>query len=445
MSVLKGFGQIGMLIDNDDDVVAVIGEMSMDSKTFARDHTVHTHVDYPGVAYIGMMSLGDDLLPAQPTSTQANNCLELITWVHARARAGQIGPSQAAFTTLFSDAFSGRFTLLASGSHLTSGIYYYPGSITVAPTGREDEDNWTIWFADERFQNEYDTTILYVVPPIPSIDQFFNPYSVVLNLVENTSREWVIDEVNAIRGKSPYTYLRMPAFNWVDPVDPDRQIQTFWTLIIYGKAGDNMDRYKEAIIAYVEANSTHGIPEWAEIFPDIFRSTEMIAVPTYYQHAIPDSGQTTGLYSPVVNRVDSGRLMTYLGKGPGYTEPYALQATDVISALYRSLGVVLLTGPENRSGFETFKTIYWDYLNATTTSNDGQRMRPKTRAFVMLLNDMLEKAEKLTPTSVVPPNFNRVERDGVWYLSRTIDDLMVLVVSKHSVLQAAADLNIPIN
>lgn len=444
MSILKGFGQIAMLINNDPNVIPPIGELSADSRTFVKEVTEYNHSDYPGVTYLGMQSLDDALEVIQPTSEQTNICLELITWVHSKARSGEIGPSPQGFETLFNTAFDGRFTLLQAGVHVLSGTYWYPVSISVAPVGRELEDNWTIWFSDSAINNEFDVSLMYVVPPIENIDQFFNQPAVVEALVKGMSRTTIMDKVTEIRGPSPYTVLRMDDFDWYFANNPDIKIETYWTVVIYGRAGNNLDKVKEAIIEHVLANSVHPIEDWAIIFPDIFRSTEMVITPNYFVQGVPDQQFERGVYSAIRSYKDTLALANVATKGHGYTPEHILDSMTGIPSLFRSVELNIVMGPENRPGYQHFRDIYGDYINVPTTQvQDFMRMSEQTREFVMLLTDMLEKAETLTPSTVIPAGFNRVHRDGIWYLAKSTNDLLILVTTKFSVSTLAIELAIP--
>lgn len=443
MSILKGFAQIASLIDNNPHSTSPVGEISADSKTFVRDYLTYNHSNWPGMLMLVMQSLDDDLIKTQPTSIQTQASLEVINWVYGQAITGAIGPAKNSFVQLFEGEFTNRFTLLNSGEHIQANGNWYPSSVSIAPIGRESDDNWTIWFADSAFSNEFDLSLLYVIPPIENLDQFFNTAPTVKALVEAVTRTEIMDHVNVVRDEDPYTILRMDAFDWVDPNDVNVKVNTYWNVIIYGRAGDNLDRVKQAIIDYVLTHSSYPVEDWAEIFPDIFRSTELILAPSFFVRGVPDQQFERGVYSAISSFQDSLALMKLVAKGTSYNDTHITNNLTNIPSLFRSTSISLVPGPENRIGYQNFRDIYWDYINVPTTHVDFVRMRETTRSFVMLLTDMLEKAEALTPSTVVPAGYNRVERDGIWYLTKSNQDLLILVVSKYSIKQISATLNLP--
>lgn len=443
MSILKGFAEITRLIDNNPSKVAKVGELSADSKTFVKDYLTYTNVDHPGLLFLAMQSLNDSLVPATPSVTQTKAMLDVIAFTYARATANELGPDKDSFSHRFAITFLNEFKLLASGPHILSESKWYPTSVTFCPIGREGEDVWTVWFADQSFNHEFDVSVLHIIPPVDNLDLFFNTPFNVQTLLDTRTPVMTMDRIDTIRGTAPYTVLRMDPFDWIDPNSGINKIQTHWTVIIYGRAGDNLDSVKDAIVKHILANTNRTVEEWANIFPDIFRSTEFIITPNYHLQGVPDQNFERGMYSAVSNYKDSLKLVERLSKGVGYTPGHIDQTLTNIPTLYRSVAVNLIPGPENRVGYKNFRDLYGDYVNVPTSHIDYMKMRVKTRFFVQLLTDMLEHAEQMTPSTLVPTGYDRIERDGVWYLGKSTLDALYLVVTKFSILKVIPSLNIP--
>ena len=443
MSIMKGFAEITQLIDNNPNAVAKVGELSADSKTFVKDYLTYSNTAHPGMLYLSMQCLNDTLSPATPTNTQTEAMLDVIEFTHSRAIANELGPDKDSFSRRFAIAFQDEFTLLASGPHILVGSKWYPTSVTFYPTGREGSDVWTLWFSDQAFNHEFDVSILHIIPPVEELDLFFSTPFNVQTLLDERTPTMTMDKVDAIRGTSPYTVLRMDPFDWIDPNSGINKIQTHWTVIIYGRAGDNLDSVKKALVNHILNNTNKTVEEWASIFPDIFQSTEYIMVPNYHLQGVPDQNFERGMYSAISSYKDSLKLVTSLSKGVGYSPTYVEKVLTNIPTLYRSLAVNLVPGPENRPGYRNFRDIYWDYVNVPTSHLDYMKMKAKTRAFVQTVTDMLEHAEKLTPSTLVPAGYDRIERDGIWYLGKTELDALYLVVTKYSVMAIVPSLEIP--
>ena len=443
MSIIKGFGQIYTMIDNSPHTTSPIGELSADGKTYVKDWTTHTHGDYTGCELLSMYCVDDNFAKTTPNSQQYQAILEVISWVHARARSGEIGPSKQSFVGLFGGAFTGRFVLLDSGDHINAGSNWYPGYVSFCLVGRETVDNWTVWLSDTLFRNDFDITEIHVIPPIDSIDEFFNTSAYVKNVVDSISRTDIMDRVETVRGEYPYTVLRMDGFDWINPNDKNDKIKTYWTVLIYGRAGDNIDSVKDAIIQYVLSNTNHTSEEWANLFPDIFRSTEIIIAPSYFNQGVPDKEFERGVYSSISSIKDSLAVLKKVSIGPSYSNTHVDNFATILPSLYRSISLSVVPGPENREGYETIRRIYGDLVNVPTTHIDFMRMSVNTRNFVLLITDMLDKAERMTPSTVVPSGYNRVNREGIWYLTKSDKNLLILVVSKYSIDQVLQTIQVP--
>lgn len=443
MSILKGFAELSVLVNNADDITSPIGEISSDSRTFVKDIKVLTNAAYPGITYLNMQALTDTLTETTITLDQTMAMLTVIGWIHTNAQSGEIGPSQTAFTQLFETRFENTYSLLRSTSHVNVNNTWYPRSVTFCLTGREAVDAWTIWFSDELFSAEFDVTKIYVISAIENLDLFFSNPTVVQNALNLFTPTRLIEKVEEIRGPNPYTVLRSDPFPWFSTTSPQTTLTTFWTTVIYGRQGNNIDSVKEAIVAYVLANSTHTLEEWGQVFPDIFRSTEMIAAPAYYNYAIPPQQTERGMYSAIVSDADMTVLLKTIVQGNGYSASYIEDHVTTLQSTYRSVALGAIMGPENRDGYKTLRQLYSDYLAVATNHASFGLMTELTREFVMILNEMLMEAETLTPTSSIPLGFTRVHRNGVWYIAKNHNNLLLLVATKYSIDTAATALSLP--
>lgn len=443
MAIFKGFVQIDVLADNNEHTVSPIGEFSADSNTFVRDYGIHTHSEHPGITLLGLSSRNNDGDKVDTPSNVINASLEIADWIHDKARSGFIGPSKATLLNTFNSDLNNKYSLLGSGEHISLNGVWYPSSLVFSFKGNESIDRYTLWFSDVAFNNEFDESIILIVPPIENIDQFFNPRSTVESLLEQTSRSDITSRIDLARGRYPYTILRMDGFDWTDPNNEDISIKTYWNIIIYGRAGNNVDSIKEAIQAYVANTSNRSVDDWSNIFPDIFKSTEIIVAPTYFNQAVPNQQFERGIFSGISTPKDMYELLKKVSIGPGYNNNFIFDSMVSFNSLYRSVALAVVTGPENKNGFETFRKIFWDYIDVPTTHPDFMRMRKETRDFLLILTEMVEYAESLTPTSTVPVGYNRIERDGVWYIGRSNDDFLTLVVTKYSLDKILEDLDLP--
>lgn len=437
MKIFKGFAQIGPLTDNAPKVVASVGELSTRSRTFARDLTEHTHGDFLGEMLIGFSHRTDDT-PDRISDADAYKVLKAINWVYNQARLSKFTENQVDFQQQFIAAMGAEYDLIGSGSMVAFGNYWAPEFIEIAPFEQSGAFRWKVWFANESFENQYDEFLILVIPPIEELDRFFDDYNDVKEMIANVEQSDMFDRLRIAVGDYPQTTQRNDVFTWQDRNDKTLKVDTNWVTAHYGLAGDNLDAVKEAIRDYIMDHTTHTRDEWAEIFPDIFTSTEFIITPLWNDYAIPNQVRETGVYSGNIPFQKAMALCHRTCKGVRYTDLHIDAVISGIVTTHKSASAAIVGGPENRDGIDMFYERYPDYIGVPPLHPDFMRMSEETRNFVYMLSKMLLEAEEMTLNSGVPQGFNRVVRDGVVYIAKSYKKFLYLVVTKYSVEQLEA-------
>lgn len=434
MYKLKAFCQIAALIDNTVDVVSPIGELSDRAWTYGRNKEKLNSASAPGHTLVVFSSKREGVAE-QTNPVLAGELLLVSKWAYERALAGQFTASAESFRTAFIQQWGTKYSIHSVGQMVQGGQnLWLPGVIEIHAIAN-DTLQYKLWFASETFEQQYDEYHIEVVPPVQELDVFFLGRTAVITALADFTHELKMARVQEIQEVYPETYISGPMYEWFDPTDPTdktRRIATYWTPMIYGIAGNNVDAIKEAIRDYILDNSTHTKEEWAEIFPEIFTSTEFVFVPLWGNYSIPNRELEAGLYSSVTNMNAGKAQLKRLVKGEGYTEEYLDSNAEVFGASHKAITVTVAGGPHNRDGITSFVQRYYDYINVDSTSLDFMRMNPETRRFVLALAEMLAVAEEMTPDSAVPVKFTRLVREGVLYVSYTLDRFQLIVASKYS-------------
>lgn len=432
MYILKGFAQINPLINNALATIAPIGELSPAGWSFAREKTTHTSADHPGIELITFTSSLDGVGVA-PESAYTSMVLEVMHWVYMESVAGQFSANSDNFQSQFITQFGVTLDLLDSGVMTQGSALWCPTFVDFTFTGEGEEPNrCKVWFVGEAFFNEFDDFEILTVDPIVNLDDFFLSYNQVKLLVNDVTVPALMDKIHAVKDGYPETTIVSNTFDWIDPVNRTLIVPVDWTTVIYGAAGQNLDDIKGELISHILENSTHPREEWEIIFPDLFMATEFILTPLWNHYSIPNRTLEAGLYSPVVPIQDALALANVTCKGTGYTVEHIADVAQIVPNTYKSLSMVAVGGPKNRNDINQFNRQFRDYLAVPTTHLDFMRMAPATRNFIMILNGMLRHAEELTPISSIPRDHTRTVREGILYLSRTIDKVQYLIVTKYS-------------
>lgn len=433
MELFKGFAHQGHLVDNVMHVVNPIGELSSMGSTYSKDKSLYTNANYNGLTLVGFEYKLDDT-PIVMSLANQNLLFEIMDWIYAQSRAGAFTAERAEFQTKFLVKFGARADYKNSGKMVRyQNDKYCPEFIDIAPSGASAVISWKIWFADEAFRNQCDAFEIVVIPPVEDLDTLFDTFIAVKDLISPPDIQDLNNKANIAKGDYPYTALRTWDFEWIDRGNSANKLTMYWLTVHYGEAGNNLDSVKEAIRTYILANSIHSREEWAKIAPDIFTSSEFIIIPAIQNVAVPNRTRSSGLYSPTISPTVANEMAVLFSKGTAYTEAHILEHIEITSSLFRSAALVVVGGPENLYGIKKFSQRYPDYANLQTTHVDFGYMQEGTRQFVMLVTQLLALADSTTPSTSIPRGFNRITRDGIVYVSATLDRFLYLVATKYSI------------
>lgn len=452
---LKGFFAYGALADNDPNEVALLGELSVWSRTYSKDRLLFsvgsggnpsTSVD----TTIFSSKRADTDVQVPVPVPYASLLTDIARWCYVQATTGIFTSNPEVFRQQILTEYSGRIRDVQVGPMLQQGsiylpefvVFYFVPDAVSEDWGPErdylDESRVKIWFSDDAFSRQFDEYEIEFIAPIPNLDDFFLLADQVTTRVNARTIPELTDQIREIAARNPYTILRSDNFTYHDPLaGSDYTLPTTWTFIIYGAGGNNIDAIKEALIEWILDNSTHTREEWAEIFPDIFTSTEFVVTPMWNQYAVPNMTLQEGVFSPTVNVQRALEIARVTSTGTNYTEAHVDEVLAVVGCTYKSLGLLVVGGPENRNGINRFERQWPDYMAVATTSIDFNRMQPDTQQWVMLLYQMLAVAEDMTEFSDIPLTMTRLRRTApggqtVLYLVSSYKNVQYLVVARSS-------------
>lgn len=433
MYILKGFIAFPALTDNAIGEVAVIGELSKDSLTYARETGLYRRESLPDVALYSFQS-ADDVTGAQPVpDVHAIKALEVGTHLFSTANFGFLNNNSASALRELENGFRGTLEEFEVGDMVTNGSLWMPEWVSYRLTG---EANYVrLWFVDTAFSAQYDGFEYDFIAPLANIDDFFRPRAQVQGLLNQHGFRYIIDRTNEVRDVYPYTVIDAQTYAWIDYNPQGEEIPTNWTVIVYGRAGHDPDQIRLALVDWILSNSTRNRDEWLARFPEIFTPTEFIVIPLWHQFAVPNQTIQAGLNSPVITLIDAQYIAQRLARGIGYEAPQLFANTVVATTPYRTLGSLISGSSANRNGITNFRRLYPDYVPMPVGSPDFARLSTRTQSWIKEFVGMLMAAEKTTAYSVVPPGYNRVIRDGIVYISKYVEGMTYLTVTRHSALE----------
>lgn len=435
MYELKGFYEIPSYINNSEDQVAMLGEISDDSLTYAKDKTIHTGSSTPNVALISFHSVGNDLVvPVE--GKYLDQVLKLGQYLYTQAQAGIINSNPNTLKQLVMAEFNGVINTFSSGKMLNNGSVWLPEFVEIELLGTGDSNRLIIWLADDSFRAQYDGYIIEVIQPILPVDDFFKDPLVVKQLLANYNLVEKLEAAQSARAQYPYTYLKAFDFDYVNPMDMTKRYKATWLVLIYGEAGNNVDLIKDAIVKDILGQSKHPREDWETILPDLFLTTEFIFTPLWHKFSVPNAEFQAGIYSPVFDSNIDLPLIKRTARGPAYTSVYVANNFQSSVNQYKSVAFGVVGNPQNRAGIIKFTQQFPQYVVTEVGTGDINRVDPVTIEWMVLFSKLLKAAEEMTPYTSVPRGISRMKRDNIYYATAFFKGVNYLVVSKFSVNHA---------
>lgn len=437
MNTIKGFITLPALANNAPGQTAVFGELSPESATFSKYKTNYANPAlYSGVELVGFTTkdgVGSQIILS---NTVANHILSIAKWVYDQFNASAIpsNANKANFITQLETTFPAMLDVEINEILNATITQRMPDYIAWRFLDGAVENEIKIWFNDSRFKSQYSDYTIIVLPPTATVDQLNNPTPTTGAFIAAYNSGQLIAAVSGAAGTYPYTRLVSQTLTWHDPTLPASTLQTTWTAIIYGLAGNDSDKIKAAIRSYIAANSA--LTNWDIVYPTLYAENEFVIIPAWSDIATPESGLDVALYKPVM---DVGPLLNKAAAlipssyaSAVVLSSYLMSNLSVGSAFWRSIGFLALGNPGNAGGQFNFRSRFPDYMNIPTTSTDWGRMTLLTRNFIVALNAALEKALTLTETGSIPVGYTRSIHDSRVYLGFSYDGFTYLVLAKIS-------------
>jgi hypothetical protein len=433
MYTLKGFITVDGLANSLPQSVAPIGEISSLSLTFAQGVGEYSGLPQP---YTLRSFTSKTASGAQPVpSSLLTQIFAIVTWAFQLQQSQTPAVSSTAFNAAMTAQFGSTATSIGVGNMINNGSFPFPEFISfVNPTLVTNDPAAggavKLWFADASFQSQYDDYTITVVPPLPNLNTFMGgAIAVKAALSSYTQGQW-LNAIQTAKGIYPETEVISQSYDYVNPLDVTDQTTTYWGIIIYGAAGNNVDAIRQAVQDYIAANSTYPEANWRVIFPEIYTSTEFLMFPRWNDYAIPNLILTQGGYSAIVSM---NKQLTYLKTIlPDVADGFIDAHTSLIPTNYKSVEVLVLPSTTNATPDLDILNIFPDLMNVPTTDTLFNLMAAKTRGWVSLILEMLIVAEQATVQSTLPAGMSTAIRDNILFVASEYAGITYLIATKGS-------------
>lgn len=426
--LIKGFVSIEELIDNTFNTTAPVGELSKLALTYKKEIATYNDTDHPTLRLTSFTTedqVTHDVV--EVTDAQTLQVFEIINHLQAYA-AGHIRPyDEIDVINSLSSTFGADANNFALGEFIDNGNIALPEWISWTNTS-ENDNKLRIWLSDTAFRAQYDEFEITIVPPFIDVDHLHTNYNSLVTEIGLLNTPELVERMDAAKQGHPETYFKILNFKLYNKDDDSLFVETEWGVLVYGKAGDNIDAIKDALEAYILNISGHLRSEWVVILPDIFKRTEFIIVPRWDQVSIPNLSVNSVLYSSMV---DPNEAKTFAQDNINlYPDVWVGENLTILPFDYKALTMLIIDGTDNIAGKEHIDEIFPDYVPVSSTTLDFNRMEIFTRDWLLLLEEALIAAETIDSFSSVPEPLRKVEKLEVLYVGFLYDNVNYLVAAK---------------
>lgn len=431
MKTILGFAVCNALINNSPQITNEIGELSQISVTSSRNIGTYSNDSYPGAVFQAFTAENDSGAPFVLTDTYKTPILQLHYWLMLRIVDGRITNDKTITLQQIISEFGNSWSNLSIGNMVTDGVHWAPEWVSGSIAGSSAGDNYVkIWFSDETFQLSYprfELVPLHCVP-VAELDQLHEDFVTQTTAINAFTKGALSRALDAIIGVHPQTFIQTYEFKVYDKANPTKWQYAYWQVVGWGMAGRNDDAAYEAIKKDILANSKYDEEEWGLVIPDLFNPIEYVLAPDWMSYSIPNKTVQAGVHSPVV---DYGTILDLPKKVmKWYPEAHIQASLQVFPNLTKSIKLNAVAKPTNRNGQLKLLELYPDYALISSKDVEFDSISRTTQAFLFAAQELLLAAETMEEFSELPPDINRVVRDGVVCATKTVDGIKFLMVAK---------------
>lgn len=427
MKSLQGFVNINRFFDQTYGNVATIGELSSWSRTYRKDNSTYIHPAFPGMAvlpfhYVNLST--DERLSLN--EEEVEEVLKVVTTLIAHSESHVRPFDEQNFKDYMSAMLTGVIYNSQYGEWVNNDTTTLPDWYSWT-SARDPEFEVKIWLADSSFKEQYELYEITVVPPVENIDDLMGTYTSAMQKVNEMSFSKFSARLQEAKGEYAETVISTIPFKFHNRDNLEIFSLVDFGLLIYGQAGDNIDAKKDAIIEYIEDNSSHSLAEWEVVLPELFKRTEFFILPRWDIKSIPNLSYESSFYGTMISPHDqiaiAKELVTHLDT--------AWVDDNILSfvSTFRHVSLVTINGNNNSEGKERLEDLYPDYIPIPSTHPDFTRLSMETRDWMLKLDKGLQLAEEATTYTSLPIGYRKTKHGDVLYIAFNIDSVNFKIAS----------------
>lgn len=437
MIVIKGFVENAKYLSNNYRTIAPFGEFGVNSKTYSKNlymyqNTLDTNLTFTSCSVVndstGVIESSIDTLVLKQINVISN-------FIYQQATTKQTTRDEVILFKTIMDNFGHIIRFVKIGNIINNVYIFIPESLEWETVINNKTYLIRIWFTNNSFSEQYDDYEITVIPPIEHLDDFFLPEALLKKKLEAGNDVIQMEKVQVARDLFPETMLKAEMYDFHSKITQEVMFSTTWHILIYGIAGNDIDKIKEAICDYILSNSTHTRDDWVKILPELFKHNEFVIIPRWDLYAIPDRVVTAGVHSSLLSTYDSNVLITdWLQNATPvkYAPLYLSRNLQTFTHPYKNLGILAIGNPENKQNIFKLSDLVPDYISVSSTSIDFNRMSNDTMNVSKVISELIILAETARRYTSLPNKVSRVIRDTKMYLVKKVNGFNILVACKNN-------------
>lgn len=433
------FSSIAELHNNDLLTTSPIGELSNKARTYAKDPGVFsiTSGTSPTILFNFRSTEGgqDIQLPEELAVIQINVC----NWIYGQAKIGNVNDNRGSTLTLLRTQFTNNIEITNIGEMVTNNRVWLPSFIEGKLFVDSEEHHFTIWMAEEYFRSQYPYVTFTIVHPIP-LEEFDTLMEMNYQQIQERFYQETPDIIErrtkqlTNQAEWPYTERKVIDFDILDLLNkPNRNIG-YWRYVEWGNGEDAEDQLFEQMQDEILANSKYPREDWEEKIPDLFNPLEFYMLPEYGRKGLINKVNNTSQYSPIGDIETQNNLMDFYIR-PHMPEEHVIKSFQTVPWLFKSMLTGVVSKVNNREGRRKFHELYPDYSLIPSMDSDFGQMSANTGEMIRNMSSVLAAGESTTDISIPPMGIIRVERLGKMWVSRRINNVRFLVMTRYQMIQ----------
>lgn len=424
-NTIKGFMQIPSLANNNPDSVATIGELSMTSRTYAREKQYVALDSEPGCQLVVFKAVdSSDVDITALTGTYCEAALSIVNLIR-----NNFDNSVELATYLSNNIDTNVYTAISYGPIVSQDGVYLPEYIQFTHTDNGGT-TFKIWCSDGAFQTDWDESETYVLPPVADITSMYQEYASSLEAINAYTIDLRIAGINAITNKFPATEQTTYTLKWQDPSDVSLNFITTWTVLGHGTDSVRTDKVLQAIRDYLTANTAYTEDEWKEYFPDIETLDVFSIVPLWDSIALSAGATGESVMRPVFRIAELPAVITNMLVGR--TEDEFSVLGEAFTLLYKNMPVLSMPSTSNDVSNQSFVSLFPDYTIAVLNTQTGTALAATTQAIISALDSLVRAAEVDTGSETLPSGITRNLINEVNFLEKSVNNIVYRMVTKAS-------------